>query len=128
MHRVGLNTTSKSLLSGNTSASKSGTVYSTVDYTGIALIINNPAVTTSTDTADSPTGIVTVQTATDTAFTSPTTLKTFTTQDTGTATFETYELDLQESLGYVKAAVAVTDTANATVPVSTVIAFPDRGW
>ena len=130
MIRPGLGTELKSLFAGNTAVSAAGTAVATTDYHGVAYIVTNPAVTTDTDTSTSPTAIVTIQTATiaDTGWGTITTLKTFTTVTTAVATLESYELDLDKSLGNIRAYVTLAETAVTTAPMSVTALFPDRGY
>lgn len=125
-----LNTELKSLLSGNKAASAGGTAVSTEDYLGFALIINNPGATTSTDSGESPTAIVSIQTTTavDTAWATPTTLHTFDTADTAGGTVQAYEMPLKSSKGKVRAYVTIADGASSSCPCSVTGLFPDRGW
>lgn len=122
------NTTAISLLAGNVSTATTGADYATKAYCGKAWIVLNPAVTSSTDSTKSPSYIVTLKTGTDTALTVATTLKTFDTVDTGSATMQEFELDMALSKGYIRADVAVTDTTGSTCPVSLVGLFPLNNW
>jgi len=113
---------------GDSAGEANGAVAATVDYNGWGVVTVNAWATSSTDTAGtSPTAIVTLQTCADTAFATSTDLLTFTASTTAGHTVQAQEVDLQKSLGYLRAHVAIVGV-DAICPVSVTGLFADRGY
>lgn len=138
MHRPKVNATNVALYNGlpvqDTGDSVSTVLYGSTldlqDYTGIASFVLGVPAISSTDTSESPEVVVSIQTATDTAFTTPTAEYVFDTIDTAdtAGTFAGAEIDLQSCSRYMRAAVTVTSGTAATAPVVLAGLFVNKNW